>query len=121
MFQKLDCVCVHTKDVEASAAFCRSMGLHETWRLDRKTETGIAWTLIGLGFPDAASSELVLSNHPDRKAIDIEVRVDDVRAAYEALRDDRRITWVEKPFPIEVGHVAVIQAPDGTELVLIGA
>src|SRR5688572_15529360 len=97
------------------------MGLHETWRLARKTDAGMDWTLVGLGFPDAASSELVLSNHPDRRTTDIEIRVDDVRATYDALKGDPRITWIEKPFPIEVGHVAVILAPDGTGLVLIGA
>jgi hypothetical protein len=111
---------VHTEDVEASAAFYKSMGLHETWRLDRRTEAGVPWTLIGLGFPNAASSELVLSNHPDRRTTDIEIRVDDVRSAFETLKDDPRITWIEKPFPIEAGHVAVMRAPDGTELVLIG-
>lgn len=120
MFTKLDCVCIHTNDIDASAAFYETMGLRQTWRLDRTTETGVAWILIGLGFADAKSSELVLSNHPDRRDTEIEIRVDDVRATYAALKGNPAIRWVREPFAIEAGHVAVMIAPDGNEFVLIG-
>jgi catechol 2,3-dioxygenase-like lactoylglutathione lyase family enzyme len=121
MFRKLDCVCIHTADINASFAFYREMGLQESWRLDRTTEGGVSWTLIGLKFPDVASSELVISSHPDRRFTEVEIRVDDVRLAYQALKKNPAIKWIAEPFEIENGHVAVMTAPDGNDFVLIGA
>jgi catechol 2,3-dioxygenase-like lactoylglutathione lyase family enzyme len=120
MFQRLDCVCLHTSDLEKSLAFYTEMGLREAWRLDRTTGEGIPWTLVGLDFPDETSSQLTLSTHPERKVIDVEIRVEDVSAAYRALRANPQIEWIAEPFAIEEGHVAVMTAPDGNILVLIG-
>lgn len=120
MFERLDSVCIHTIDLSASLAFLAEMGLTEAWRLDRVLDDGRRWTLVGMDFPDRASSQLVLSTHPDRLDIDVEIRVRDVRAAYEELRKNPRISWPAEPFPIEEGHVAVMIAPDGNTFVLIG-
>lgn len=120
MFQRLDCVCLHTSDLDKSLAFYTEMGLREAWRLERVTEDGIPWTLVGLDFPDTTSSQLTLSTHPERKVIDVEIRVEDVREAYRGLRANPQIEWLAEPFAIEEGHVAVMSAPDGNILVLIG-
>ena len=96
-----------------------SMGLTEAWRLNRE-DAGRPWTLVGLDFPDTASSQLVLSTHPDRRFIEVEIRVKDVRETYERLKAMPGVNWIAEPFPIEVGHVAVMSAPDGNAFVLIG-
>lgn len=120
MFQRLDCVCIHTSDLDKSLAFYREMGLREAWRLERTTDEGVPWTLVGLDFPDTTSSQLTLSTHPERKVIDVEIRVEDVHAAYRRLSANPQVAWIAEPFAIEEGHVAVMTAPDGNILVLIG-
>lgn len=119
MFERLDCVCLHTDDLEASRSFLGSMGLVEAWQLER-SDNGRPWTLIGFDFADKMSSQLVLSTHPDRRFIEVEIRVKDVRDTCESLRQIAGVTWIAEPFAIEVGHVAVMTAPDGNNFVLIG-
>jgi len=119
MFERLDCVCVHTDDLPQSLTFFKAMGLTESWRLDRE-DAGRPWTIVGLDFPDRTSSQLVLSTHPDRRAIEVEMRVKDVQAAYDELRQMSGVSWIAEPFAIEEGHVAVMVAPDGNSFVLIG-
>jgi hypothetical protein len=119
MFERLDCVCLHTDDLDASLSFLNSTGLVESWRLER-TDAGRPWILVGLDFPDRTSSQLVLSTHPDRRFIEVEIRVKDVRQTCEALRQVSGVTWIAEPFAIEAGYVAVITAPDGNNFVLIG-
>ena len=120
MFERLDCVALHTDDLATSLVFLSSMGLTEAWRLDRVLDDGRPWTLVGLDFPDKTSSQLVLSTHPDRSDIDVEIRVKDVRAAYDELQHRPGVSWLAEPFAIEEGRVAVMTAPDGNIFVLIG-
>jgi catechol 2,3-dioxygenase-like lactoylglutathione lyase family enzyme len=120
MFERIDCVCVHTGDIDASVQFYAGLGLRESWRLERSTETGIPWTLVGLDFP-GGNSQLTLSTHPERTVIEVEIRVADVRSAFAELRERPGVTWIAEPFAIEEGHVAVMTAPDGNVFVLIGA
>lgn len=120
MFQRLDCACIHTDDLETSLEFLTGMGLTEAWRLDRTLDDGRLWTLVGLDFPDRTSSQLVLSTHPERRVIDVEIRVDDVRATFRELSANPGVSWLAEPFAIEEGHVAVMAAPDGNAFVLIG-
>jgi catechol 2,3-dioxygenase-like lactoylglutathione lyase family enzyme len=119
MFDRLDCVCLHTDDLDASLAFLTSMGMSQSWRLDRALDDGRAWSLIGLDFRDRTSSQLVLSTHPDRRDVEVEVRVADVREACEALSRQTGVEIVAEPFAIERGWVAVIAAPGGNMFVLI--
>ena len=119
VFERLDCVCLHTTDLAKSLEFLISTGMTEAWRLDRLDE-GRPWTLVGLDFADKTSSQLVLSTHPDRRFTEVEIRVADVRQAHEELRNMPGVTFVVEPVAIETGHVAVMQAPDGNEFVLIG-
>ena len=118
-FERLDCVCLHTDDLASSLDFLTSMGLTESWRLER-ADAGRPWMLVGLDFPDKTSSQLVLSTHPDRRQVEVEMRVEDVRASYEALRAMPGVSWIAEPFAIEQGHVAVMAAPDGNVFVLVG-
>lgn len=120
MFQRLDCVCVHTDDLAASLAFLTQTGLVEAWRLDRVLDDGRPWTLVGLDFPDRTSSQLVLSTHPERRVVEVEIRVADVRRAFKELSGQPEVSWLAEPFPIENGHIAVMAAPDGNVFVLIG-
>ena len=120
VFRKLECVCVQTADVDASLKFYLRLGLTESWRIRRALDHGGAWTLVGLRFPDPQSSELVLSDHPDRRGTEVEILVDDVNAAFAALSADASVNWIEPPFATESGHVAVMQAPDGNIFVLVG-
>ena len=120
MFERLDCVALHSDDLAGSLAFLTSMGLTEAWRLDRVLDDGRPWTLVGLDFPDKSSSQLVLSTHPDRRSIDVEIRVKNVHATYDELRRRPGVVWLAEPFAIEEGHVAVMTAPDGNIFVLIG-
>ena len=118
-FERLDCVCIHTDDLAASLSFLTAMGLTEAWRLDRE-DAGRPWTLVGLDFPERTSSQLVLSTHPDRRQIEVELRVEDVRASFETMRRMPGVSWIAEPFAIEQGHVAVMTAPDGNVFVLVG-
>lgn len=118
-FERLDCVCIHTDDLAASLSFLIATGLTEAWRLERD-DAGRPWTLIGLDFPDRTSSQLVLSTHPDRRQIEVELRVEDVRASFETMRRMPGVSWIAEPFAIEQGHVAVMTAPDGNVFVLVG-
>jgi catechol 2,3-dioxygenase-like lactoylglutathione lyase family enzyme len=119
MFERLDCVSIHTDDIGASLAFLLEMGMVEAWRLERRLEDGRSWTLLGLDFPDRTSSQLVLSNHPERRDIEVEIRVEDVRATYARLQTHPGVGWIAEPFAIEAGTVAVMTAPDGNLFVLI--
>jgi len=119
VFERLDCVCLHTDNLEVSLSFLKSMSLVEAWRLDREDASG-QWTIVGLDFPDRTSSQLVLSTHPDRRFIEIEIRVKNVREGYKHLTQLAGVRWIAEPFPMEVGHVAVMTSPDGNNFVLIG-
>lgn len=121
MIRKIECVCIATKDVAASEAFYLSLGLRRSWIIERPRPDGKPWTLVGLKFPDAASSELVLSDNPDVDVTEIELAVDDVRATFAELRGNAAISWIREPFATESGHVAVMEAPDGNVFVLVGA
>ena len=83
------------------------------------TEAGAPWTLVGLDFP-GGNSQLTLSTHPDRKVVEVEIHVADVRSAYAALSAQPNVGWIAEPFAIEAGHVAVMTAPDGNVFVLVG-
>lgn len=120
LFERMDCVCIHTNDLVKSLAFYRRLGMREAWKLDRVTDAGIPWSLVGLDFPDSTSSQLTLSTHPDRHAVEVEIRVADVAEAYSVLGADPEITWIAEPFAIENGRVAVMRAPDGNHFVLVG-
>lgn len=121
MIKKIECVCVPTTDVAKSTAFYVSLGLKEAWKIERPRADGKIWTLVGLKFPDQASSELVLSDNPDVNFTEIELSVDDVRGTFNELRNNPDIVWIREPFATESGHVAVMEAPDGNVFVLVGA
>ncbi|WP_144613428.1 VOC family protein [Bacillus cereus] len=120
MFKKLECVSIHTKDIEKSVSFYKEMGMKQNWVIERELEEGVIWTLIGLKFPDEKSSELVISNHPDIHFMEVEVLVEDVQQTYESLKDNKDVKWIRAPFPTESGHVAVMEAPDENVFVLVG-
>ncbi|WP_369900720.1 VOC family protein [Bacillus manliponensis] len=120
MFKKLECVCVHTKDMEKSLRFYTVMGLKENWDIERELDNGYIWRLVGLKFPDEQSSELVVSNHPDVDFTEIEILVEDVRETYKQMQQNREVKWIREPFQTESGHVAVMEAPDGNVFVLVG-
>lgn len=120
MFQKLECVCIHTTDIEGSLSFYTSVGLSEAWRIERTSATGVPSSLIGLKFPQSGSSELVLSNNPDVDFTEIEIYVGDVTETYEKLKQNSLIEWIRPPFATESGHVAVMVAPDKNVFVLVG-
>ena len=120
LFKKLECVCIHTKDIDKSVSFYTSMGLTENWKIERVLENGITWTLIGLKFPQKDSSELVLSNHPENNFLEIEILVEDVQQVYAELSKNEEIQWIRTPFATESGHVAVVEAPDENVFVLVG-
>jgi catechol 2,3-dioxygenase-like lactoylglutathione lyase family enzyme len=119
MFQRLDCVSLHTENLQQSLDFLSSVGMTVAWRLDRVLDDGRPWTLAGLDFPDRTSSQLVLSTHPDRTVVEVEIRVESVRSAYDQLSRNPGVTWLAEPFDIEAGVVAVMRAPDGNVFVLI--
>ncbi|WEJ60041.1 hypothetical protein [Devosia sp. FJ2-5-3] len=120
MFQKLECVCIHTRDIAGSLAFYTALGLSQAWRIERQSADGTPSSLIGLKFPDQASSELVLSDNPALDFTEIEINVGDVVRTYEALKDNDAIQWIRTPFATESGHVAVMEAPDKNVFVLVG-
>ena len=120
MIRKIECVCIPTTDIAASEAFYVALGLRRSWIIERPLVDGKIWTLIGLKFPEASSSELVLSDNPDIAVTEIELGVDDVRATYAELRGNPAVGWIREPFATESGHVAVMEAPDGNVFVLVG-
>ena len=120
MIRKIECVSVFTRDIAASAAFYASLGMQQAWRIDRPTANGQV-SLIGLKFPDATGSELVLSDNAEVPMTEVELLCDDVRATRAELADRPGINWIREPFPTESGHVAVMEAPDGNVFVLVGA
>jgi len=120
MFQKLECVCLYTADIAASLAFYAGLGLEQAWRIERVSASGVPSSLIGLKFPRADSSELVLSDNAEVNFTEVEIQVDDVRGAHEALRANPQVTWIRTPFATESGHVAVMEAPDKNVFVLVG-
>ena len=121
MIRRVECVCMPTKDVAASVAFYESLGLTQSWKIERPLPDGGVWTLVGMKFPDGTSSELVLSDNPDINFTEIELGVDDVRATFAQMQGNDGITWIRQPFATESGHVAVMEAPDGNVFVLVGA
>ncbi|KQX42681.1 glyoxalase [Devosia sp. Root436] len=121
MIRKIECVCIPTKDIAASEAFYASLGLRRGWIIERPRPDGATWTLVGMKFPDTASSELVLSDNPDIDFTEVELAVDDVQATFAELRGNAGVSWIREPFATESGHVAVMEAPDGNVFVLVGA
>lgn len=120
MFKKLECVSIHTKDIERSVSFYKEMGMEQSWIIERELEEGIVWTLVGLKFPNENSSELVISNHPDVNFMEVEILVEDVQQTYNRLKENKEIKWIREPFQTESGHVAVMEAPDENVFVLVG-
>ena len=120
MIRKLECVCIPTADILASEAFYVSLGLKRNWIIERLQVDGSLWTLIGLKFPDATSSELVLSDSTENRFTEIELGTDDVCGTFAELRSNSAVTWIREPFATESGHVAVMEAPDGNVFVLVG-
>ncbi|MDB5507468.1 MAG: glyoxalase/bleomycin resistance/dioxygenase family protein [Devosia sp.] len=120
MFQKLECVCIYTADIAASLTFYSALGLTQAWRIERVSGTGVASSLIGLKFPRADSSELVLSDNADVTFTEVEIHVDDVRETYDMLSGNEVVEWIRAPFATESGHVAVMEAPDKNVFVLVG-
>lgn len=120
MFKKLECVCIHTENIEKSIEFYTSVGLIVNWKIDRKLENNSIWKLVGLKFPENDSSELVLSNHPENTFAEVEILVEDVRESYSQLSENREVKWIRTPFTTESGHVAVMEAPDGNVFILVG-
>jgi catechol 2,3-dioxygenase-like lactoylglutathione lyase family enzyme len=121
MIRKIECVSIYTRDVDASLRLYESLGMRQVWRIDRPAGEGRTVVLIGLGFPEAGGSELVLSNNSDVPETEIELLCDDVRATHEGLRAIEGITWIREPFATESGHVAVMEVADGNVFVLVGA
>jgi len=120
MIRKIECVSVYTRDIAASAAFYEKLGMKQAWKIERPAGARTA-TLAGFRFPDAASSELVLSDNADVPFTEVELLCDDVRATRHELDRVEGITWIREPFATESGHVAVMEAPDGNVFVLVGA
>lgn len=121
MFQKLECVCLYTADIAASLAFYTGLGLEQAWRIERVSGSGVASSLVGLKFPRADSSELVLSDNAEVNFTELEIHVDDVRETYAALSANPQVEWIRTPFATESGHVAVMEAPDKNVFVLVGS
>lgn len=121
MLRKIECVCIPTKNVAESAAFYTSLGLTEAWKIERPLDGGGIWTLVGMKFPDATGSELVLSHNPGIDFTEIELACDDVRQTFAEIGPQPGVTWIREPFATESGHVAVMEAPDGNVFVLVGA
>ena len=46
MFKKLECVSIHTKDIEKSVFFYKEMGMEQNWIIERELEEGVILTLI---------------------------------------------------------------------------
>lgn len=118
MWKKVECVAIYTEDIEKSIAFYETVGLKKAW--DTFQDEDKKWRLVGLGFPEG-NTELVLKNNPDLDMMEAEIRVEDVRALYDSLKDNAEVKWIRPPFPNALGgHVAVMEAPDGNVFVLIG-
>lgn len=41
MFKKLECVSIHTKDIEKSISFYKEMGMKQNWMIERELEEGV--------------------------------------------------------------------------------
>ena len=121
MIRRIECVCIPTTDIAASEAFYLSLGLVRGWIIEREPPDGAIWTLVGLKFPDASSSELVLSDNRDVRFTEIELLVDDVRDSFATISANPAVKRIREPFATESGHVAVMEAPDGNVFVLVGA
>ncbi|MDK8180574.1 VOC family protein [Paenibacillus sp. UMB4589-SE434] len=119
MFKSIHCAALYTEDIEKSKAFYGKLGVQPAWEVKRPLEGGQEWTLTGLKFPDGGA-QLVLQNNPQLKEIDIEVQVESVSLVYQLLSQDPEVKWIQTPFQVEDGNVAVMQAPDGNVLVLVG-
>ena len=39
--QKLECVSIHTKDIEKSVSFYKEMGMKQNWMIERELEEGV--------------------------------------------------------------------------------
>ncbi|MBK1793043.1 hypothetical protein JHL21_00855 [Devosia sp. WQ 349] len=120
MIRKLECVCIPTDDIVASEAFYLKLGLTRAWSIERPLAGGEMWTLVGLKFPEAQSSEMVLSNNSDVRLVEVELLCDDVRQTFAELHGAAGVEWIREPFATESGHVAVMKAPDGNVFVLVG-
>jgi len=116
MFKKMECVSLPVDDLEKALAFYTSMGLKESWRIDR----GEGSMLVGLKFKEKESSELVLSYKGAVPEVEVELLVDDVVATVAFLKQNTEVTIIVEPFQTESGHVAVFEAPDKNVFVLVG-
>ena len=121
MIRRIECVCIPTTDIAASESFYLALGLVRGWIIERPQPDGTIWTLVGLKFPDASSSELVLSDSRDVQFTEIELLVDDVRDSFATISANPAVKWIREPFATESDHVAVMEAPDGNVFVLVGA
>ncbi|WP_088006014.1 VOC family protein [Indiicoccus explosivorum] len=118
MWKHIECVAVHTEDIEKSIQFYETVGLTKVWDTFQDAEQ--KWRLVGMRFP-AGGAELVLKNNPDLKFAETEIMVEDVNELYTALKTNQEVTWIREPFSNALGgHAAVMRAPDGNVYVLVG-
>lgn len=118
MWNRIECVAIYTEDIEKSIAFYKMMGLKTAW--DTYQDEDKKWRLVGMSL-QGGNTELVLKNNPELDMMEAEIRVEDVRAFYDSLKDNEEVKWIRTPFPNALGgYVAVMEAPDGNVFVLVG-
>lgn len=107
LFQKIDCLQLPVKDIEAALEFYHDkLGLELVWRTD---------CAAGLRMADS-DSELVLgvSENPPETDLTVESADDAARRFVEAGG-----TVVVGPFDIKIGKCVVVKDPWGNQLVLL--
>ncbi|BCO16113.1 glyoxalase_gp060 [Bacillus phage vB_BceM_WH1] len=115
MFKSLECVSVPVTDLEKAFDFYVSMGLEESWRIER--EGGAV--LVGLKFPNKKSSELVLNYKGAVPEMEVEIAVGSVHHTVKKLKKNPDVKIIVEPFETESGNVAVFEAPDGNVYVIV--
>lgn len=107
LFQKIDCVRLPVKDLEAALQFyCDRLGHRLLWRTPNA---------VGLVLPHS-EAEIVLHNEAGTEEIDLLVESADAAAQQFAAAGGKVVV---PPFDIQIGRCVVVQDPWGNELVLL--
>lgn len=110
MLRRVDCVMFRVEDLDTAVAFYRDVaGLTPLWR---------DGDMVGLEFPDAPGTELVLHSNPAIPKVDVNYKVADVPTAVSELIA-HGCQLVAGPFPIAIGSCAVVVDPFGNPLTLV--
>jgi hypothetical protein len=120
VFKRLDSTYLDTSEIATVSRYSTAHGLVQIVRTVEPCADGKDITLIKVRFADG-DDDLCLRDDDAMHVTAMEIAAEDVSATFEHLhRRYPGVRWVREPFVTPQGHLAVVEVPGQTVLVLVG-